>query len=404
MKRTLEKISILSLSLMLITTYSVSSVIPMMLEHFSDHSRTEVEQLIPITSFAIMIMIMLNTWLSKIISERLSIILGMSLIAVAGTVPVFVQQYEIMFFSRVLLGVGIGLVNAYALHMINERYEGAERASLLGYRAAMEGLGSAVLTLIAGQLLGFGWNYAFLIYIAGLPILVLYLCFVPKSAKNAEKKAAGRKESVSGKKVSEKEKGVGTSSDIKAYLGFLLTSMFLAVLAICMNSSSTMRIPGLVVEQGIGTETQSSVVLSAMMITSIVGGVFFGKLNQLLKEKMTAACMLAYGVGMLLIAGAGNMVILGIGAMLAGAAQNLIVTALFNNISGKLPSNLVKIGTTFVLVGCNLGSSCSAIVLTVIGFVSEKMSASFVVYAAIMLGLGVIMLCQGAIHKSGNGK
>ena len=60
MKRTMEKISILSLSLLLISTYAVSAVLPAMLEHFSDHSRTEVEQLIPITSFAIMIVILLN--------------------------------------------------------------------------------------------------------------------------------------------------------------------------------------------------------------------------------------------------------------------------------------------------------------------------------------------------------
>lgn len=393
MKRTLEKISILSLSLMLITTYSVSAVIPMMVEHFSDYSRTDVEQLIPITSFAIMIMIMLNTWLSKIISERASIILGMSLITAAGTVPVFVQQYEVVFASRVLLGVGIGLVNAYALHMINERYEGDERASLLGYRAAMEGLGSAVLTLVAGQLLGFGWKYAFLIYVAALPILLLYLCFVPKKSSGSGGIGAKEKSEMAGETVKIEK------TDIQSHMGFLVSGLILGALAICVNSGNTLRIPGLVLERGIGTEAQSSVILSAMMITSIVGGVGFGWLNQFLKEKMSAVCMLAYAAGMILIAGSGNIIILGIGAMIAGAAQNLIVTALFNDVSNKLPANLVKIGTTFVLVGCNLGSSCSAILLKVIGLFSEKMSASFMVYAVVMLALGLLMMGRAQMER-----
>lgn len=404
MKRTLEKIAILSLSLILISTYSISSVVPMMAEHFSERSITEVEQLVSITSFAIMIVIMLNGALSKVLGERLSIILGMGLIAVAGIVPAFLQQYEIMFLSRLLLGVGIGLVNAYALHMINERYEGEERASLLGYRAAMEGLGSAVLALIAGRLLGFGWNKAFLVYIAALPLLVLYLCFVPKNSGRAEEKAEdGHPEpfiSVKGTEPSDRQDVFGeaakkadrTAGTWKSCLGFLISSMALAFLAICINSANNLRIPSLVLERGIGTEAQSSVIISIIMISSIFGGLCFGKLNQILQEKITGVSMMIFGAGILLIANAGSLVIMGIGAMIAGAAQNMMVTALFNNASNRLPANMVKTGTTFVLVGCNLGASCSAFTLKVIGVFSEALSVSFVVYALLLLGLGVVIL------------
>lgn len=399
MKRTLEKISILSLSLILISTYAISSVLPMMAEHFSGHSITEVEQLVSIPSFAIMIMIILNPWLAKIFGERFSIILGMGMIAVAGTVPVFIQQYEIMFLSRVLLGVGIGLVNAYALHMINERYDGKERASLLGYRAAMEGLGSAVLALIAGQLLGFGWNKAFIIYIAAVPLLVLYLCFVPgNSVKTGKGAAAGYSKKVSANSVLEKEAEM-QGKNWKAYLGFLCSSMALAFLAICINSANNLRIPALVLERGIGTEAQSSVIISIIMISSIFGGICFGKLNQFLKEKITGVCMIFFGAGVLLMAGAGSMVIMGIGAVIAGAAQNMMVTALFNNVSNRLPENVVKVGTTFVLVGCNLGASCSAMTLKVIGLFSQVLSVSFVVYAAMLIGLGILILFGTQVMK-----
>lgn len=407
-KRTLEKVSILSLSLILISTYSVSSVIPMMTEHFSEYSRTDVEQLVSIPSFAIMIMIMLNTRLSEILSERFSIVLGMLLIAAAGTVPVFVQQYGLFFVSRILMGVGIGLVNAHALHMINERYEGEERAALLGYRAAAEGLGNAVLTLIAGWLLGFGWKYAFLIYVASLPILLLYLCFVPKKTSGEKRKPAdgeGSKETA-GRSLetfetaesAEKEK-MQRLDGHRSYLGILLSGMLLGALAICINSANTLRIPGMMLEKGIGTEAQSSVVLSIMMATSIAGGVIFGKLNHLLKEKMIAVCMLGYAAGMILMAGAHTIWLLGIGAMLAGAAQNLMVTALFNNVSNTLPQERVKTGTTFVLVGCNLGSSCSALLLKVIGMLSQKQTVSFVVYAVILVLLAAWMLGRAQLKK-----
>ena len=160
-----------------------------------------------------------------------------------------------------------------------------------------------------------------------------------------------------------------------------------------------MRIPTLVLERGLGTEAQSSFVLSAMMITSIFGGVWFGKLNQILKEKITGVCMIVYGLGVVMIAYSGNMIVLGIGAMIAGAAQNLMVTALFNNASNRVPANLVKIGTTFVLVGCNLGASSSALTLKFIGFFTATLSGSFLIYAAILLILGFGMLLGKQILK-----
>lgn len=41
-------------------------------------------------------------------------------------------------------------------------------------------LGNAVLTLIAGQLLVFGWQKAFSVYALGFLVLALYLLFVQK--------------------------------------------------------------------------------------------------------------------------------------------------------------------------------------------------------------------------------
>ena len=85
--------------------------------------------------------------------------------------------------------------------------------------------------------------------------------------------------------------------------------------------------------------------------------------------------------------------------VLAGAAQNMMGTALFNNVAEKLPAGLTQLGTTCVLVGCNLGSSCSPVVLRVIGVFSESMDTSFWVYALVMLGLGLLMLGENRYGK-----
>ena len=143
---------------MLVSTFSVSSALPKMMEYFVDYSQAQVELLLSVTSVAVMGMILLNTWLSGYVSERVSIISGLVLLAGSGITPVFCQRYGVFLLSRIFLGVGIGLINARAINMINERYAGEERAMLLGFRGSAEVMGNAALTFAAGHLLRIRWN------------------------------------------------------------------------------------------------------------------------------------------------------------------------------------------------------------------------------------------------------
>lgn len=377
MKQKMEKISILSLSLLLLSTYSISAALPAMEGFYSSYSRAAVEQLISITSFAMMMVIMLNTWIAKYISQRTSVILGITMMAVCGSVPVFVQDYKVVLVTRVLLGVGIGLINSHAINLINERYEGKERAALLGYRSAAEVLGNAVLTLIAGWLLTFGWTRAYLIYLAGIPVLILFLCFVPKQAKGAE---------------DAEKTGKTDLADTKGYRAFLVSTFALGFLTIGANSCITMRIPTITLERSLGTDAQSSMVLSLMMVTGIVAGVGFGKVTQLFGHRMMAVCMLLLAVGMVILAGSGHMIVLTIGAMVSGLAYNLLVTVIFHRVSTRLPQNIMSIGTTCGLVGCNLGASAAPYIMNLISLVDDSSHGPFLVYAVVSAVLGIFLL------------
>ena len=110
MKNITEKLAILSLSLMLVSTYSISAVLPSMLGYFDKLSPSQVDILISIPSFAIMIMILINTRLAKYLNERLMIIGGLLLLSLSGTAPLFIQNYTFVLISRILLGLGIGLI------------------------------------------------------------------------------------------------------------------------------------------------------------------------------------------------------------------------------------------------------------------------------------------------------
>ncbi len=379
MKRNIEKAAILLVSTIMLSSYAVSITIPDMVSYYSDYSRSSVERLISMVSLMVSIMIVLNSVLSKFLSERQSITIGMILVTIFGGIPVFNQTYPVVFAGRIMLGVGLGLINLHAINMINARYEGRERASMLGLRNSAEALGNTVLTLIAGQLLRFGWNRAYMIYLVALPILLCYLLFVPSKENN--------------EKIVDQNASY-TENSFKKYIPIAVFSAIQGAFFVCINTCNNLRIPTIFVERGIGTSVQSSFVLSSMNIMGIILGFFFGWLSYKLKKKLQGTMLLLQGFSMFLMAIAPNIFVFFVAALLLGIANNALVTTVFLYVADSFPKEHVKMGTTFALVGCNLGATLSSFVLQGIGLFTNSINGHLYVIAIISFIVGFISLLK----------
>lgn len=383
MKEQMKKIALLSLSLILTSAYSVSIVLPSLLQHFSEYTTAQVEMLISAPSFAITVMIVLNAWLSRYMKDRSMIVGGLLLLSVSGMVPVFVQEYPVMFASRIFLGIGIGLINAKAISIFSEYYEGREKAALLGYRGSAEVLGSAVMTLVAGKLVLIRWNLAFWVYALGFVIVLLYLVWVPGSMEPGQS-AGSEKESLEAEADGKRECWKKEVLPI-AYAVF-------AGFVICIYCSNSLRVPMLILEKKLGTESEASIILTLMMLMGIAAGVYFGKLTMWWKEKLPGVGCLMLGAGMLLTAYAGNLPLIGVGISIVGFFYTVLVTYSFHQISERIPQSSINTATSIVLVGCNLGAACSPFVLKWMGRFSEGVSVPFVGYAGMMGVLGIVLI------------
>lgn len=383
MKEQMKKIALLSLSLILTSAYSVSIVLPSLLQHFSEYTTAQVEMLISAPSFAITVMIVLNAWLSRYMKDRSMIVGGLLLLSVSGMVPVFVQEYPVMFASRIFLGIGIGLINAKAISIFSEYYEGREKAALLGYRGSAEVLGSAVMTLVAGKLVLIRWNLAFWVYALGFVIVLLYLVWVPGSMEPGQS-AGAEKESLEAEADGKRECWKKEVLPI-AYAVF-------AGFVICIYCSNSLRVPMLILEKKLGTESEASIILTLMMLMGIAAGVYFGKLTMWWKEKLPGVGCLMLGAGMLLTAYAGNLPLIGVGISIVGFFYTVLVTYSFHQISERIPQSSINTATSIVLVGCNLGAACSPFVLKWLGRFSEGVSVPFVGYAGMMGVLGIVLI------------
>lgn len=386
-------IGVLSLSLILTSAYSVSCCLPEMIEYFNGYSRSSIELLLSVPSFAMLTMIALSSIISRFLPERAMITTGLILYGAAGVVPVFVQSYPIMFAARICLGIGTGLINSKAITVIGERYTGSLQQKLQGIRCSMETLGQASLTLVAGQLLIFGWNYAFLIYSVAFLILFLYLTFVP--AKEKQVKEEIREEKAAAGTEGAKVFNTKTILSIVKYaaLGFLMIST---------NVSNSLRVPSYIVDQGLGTAAHGSLILSCSVFSGFVSGLFYGFLAEKLKKAVLPFGLLGASCGLFTMYKADSLILIAIGACICGAFVTICLSYMFSRLPETLPISALNTGNSIVLIGCNLGSSTAPFVLQAIGLVNNSLNGGFITYAMAYAGLAVIVILKNMIiNKKG---
>lgn len=157
----ITKLSLLSVSLLVVSGGAIAANIPAIMTTYPDINPTLIELITTIPSLFIILIVQF----SHVFGYKLSVQLGVGIVLGAGIMPVFVQSFWFIFFSRILFGIGIGLFNPLLFSLAGKLYQGKELSSVIGFQSAFEGIGGIVITFAVGQLLVMNWHSLFLAYL-----------------------------------------------------------------------------------------------------------------------------------------------------------------------------------------------------------------------------------------------
>ena len=377
MKKLLEKVSILSLSLVLTTSFSISSALPYMFEYYKDLPKSQIELLVSLPSAGIMLTLFLNTFIERFLDERKMIITGLLILSIFGMVPFINQAYPILFISRFIFGMGVGLINAKAISIISERYHGRERVQTLGFRGSAEVVGTALVTLLVGFLLQFGWTSSFLAYGAGLIVLFLFMTFVPYHQQEENQHThANQKEPL------QKEEWKLT----------IILAIVAAMIVLC-NVGVTLRIPSIVAYTFKDQHNSASFILSAMQLIGILAGLTFSGLVHLFKSKLITYAGIAYGFSMMAVALSPSIPLLALSALFSGYTYSTAITMVFQILSAKIPAKRLNQVTSVAVLGCSFGAAITPFALNTIGLISDSNAFIFTV-----LGIAMALLAFSLLY------
>lgn len=363
-KDIIERISILGISLMLTSSQAINGVIPQMKEALNI-SQSQSELLGTLPSFAVIIFILLSSYIADKLGMKKTIISGLLLAGVGGMLPLFFSGYSMVLLSRIILGAGLGMYNSLAVSYISSLYTGNTRASLLGVRNSMEAIGQTVLIFLAGLLVNISWTASFAVYAIAFPIALLFALKVPEV-------------------IIEKE----VKGTVKEKMNLAVYGLVLFAILLVMNSIAiSVRFSSIATEINGGAFNASNY-LALMPILGILAGFIFGTVNRIFGKSTIYLGIFFFILSNLLIAiSSGNMILLLLGLFLSSIPGSWCFPFIFSNLDKITTKNTVNFATSLIFIGCNIGNFLAPIAMSVIQLTtgSDKLTTPFYVFAGIFL-------------------
>ncbi|EOI55461.1 MFS transporter [Enterococcus gilvus] len=251
-----QDISILSVSFITGVATLLTAAIPNLTLYFEDYSLGMIESLVTVPSVGAMITIILNNYFSKKLGIKRVLEIGILIAIVAGTLPLFVDYLPIIYASRFVLGLGIGLYSPHAISLIALFYTAQKKSTFLGLQVGITAAGNALFLLLASLIVRYQWQLIYGLYFLLVPVLLMIIKFVPSIENLKESKDRTKKT---------------LSKNILFYL-FLCLVTFIIIYGV------QLKIPTLFTELSNGNTAIGGTVLSIMNLAGLFAGIAFGQL------------------------------------------------------------------------------------------------------------------------------
>jgi len=195
-------VGILSMNLLLMSGTVVGAAIAAISKSFPQEPISKVQMLSSIPQLGQLAATLVFTWLTYRLTRKNIGVVSVAIVAISGLLPVFYNSsLNIILACMVALGFGLGLISNVGPVLLQEHFDGEERATVMGWAVGFNNLGMMGFTAIGGMLGSANWKNLFWVYGAAIIILLVVLVLVPKDRKLSETEVSNQKNISFGKTV-----------------------------------------------------------------------------------------------------------------------------------------------------------------------------------------------------------
>ena len=248
---------------------------------FPDVAETTIQSLITLPSLVSIPFFFVGGLLSRKVSTKHMVNLGIILISIGGLLPAVLQNFTLILVCRAVMGMGIGFLSPFSQSLISDNFSGRDITLLFGIQAAAISAGNMIGCYISGALAAFNYQASFLCYLLGPIALVAALICVPNVSEHPA------------------EPGKSALQDylhipLDLWLRYLFQIVFALVYFSYFNNASL-----LIAEKGLGNTSDAGFTTALSSLIGIAAGLLMPKIHDCLKRCMVPAMTGVMALGML---------------------------------------------------------------------------------------------------------
>ncbi|WP_165047154.1 MULTISPECIES: MFS transporter [unclassified Adlercreutzia] len=280
--------------------------------------------------------------LAKVGFKRAAVV-GTVTMSLGGALPFLlpsITDYTYVIVSRIIVGIGLGIVMPVGSATIVAFFEGEERSRLLGYGTTIQFVFALVYTTAAGFLTEIQWNYPFLAYLIGLGPLCVSVAWMPEAKARARSQRL-----LCGPRGATAKRMPGA---VWGYAAFTLVA-WTCVTTVQVITSTVLDVRGLA---GPG---EAALVINCCGIGSIVSGLVFLPALRMFGTRLFGASAVLVGAGLVPCLLASSSVAYALGVFMLGLGGSTFFTAAQNAVGNITPQERIPFASGLMSSVMSLG-------------------------------------------------
>lgn len=372
-------ITIICISFVQGLQFCMSPILGPIQKHFSDVSVSMIQMLVTVPTLLSVVVAIGSGWLVVKISKKKLLLFASAVAGITGFMPFLADSFNLLFVSRIIYGIALGLAMALNSAVVAEFFEGDERVSVMGIQAASVGAGMVVVTTLGGMSGASNFQNAYYVNIIGFIALILIAICLPETGTV---------------KVSQTEK---IQMNKKVYFT-AFTGVLEMIFLITFSTNIAMHISGSLA----GSTTVSGNLAGLFAGSQIVMGLILGAVTKVTKKYTIPVAMLSFSLGaILLIVFPSNYVMLMIGAVFCGFSQGMFVPTAMVDVANAVNPASTAMASAVMTCGLCFGQLISPTVLNAASKLIFGVTTTTNVYILAVIGM-VISAVIVIVGKSKN--
>ena len=374
-KSNLLKAAILTMSFVQMSTNGIAPILADIAKAFPEASTQKVQFLMTFPSiFSVVFMLISSAMADRIGKKRLALS-GLSIVGLAGLGAFFFHpSITVLFAWAAVLGTGVGLVCPVAPALIAESFAGREQQTMLGLQNSAANIGSMLMTFFGGLLAACGWWFGYLVFLLGIPGILLTILAVPQKGGKQAKKQSKR-------------------PNLLGIWPELLVS-FLFMIAF---SSVPSNLSMLTEEKGLGGAQIAGIFSTLFLAGGMAAGFIYGRLARILRINIVLLGGVTLAAGALIGAFSTSVVVTAIACFIGGMSISLLMPLIM-----ETPARYPECGSlvvALIMSASNIGVFCGPLLTKIVNAISGADLAANRFIAIAVLAVLISILARVLLGK-----